>query len=190
MSKKYAPTRETLVQLYEVERLPIAEIIRRTGCTSIHRHMVKYGISRRSTQTRTVPASIEPSTIDCAYAAGFFDGEGTIDIKRPGASSRTTGFTLAIQVAQTKEDPLIWLRERWGGSVRLVKRKKPTWAWHIGSRLAGNFLQDVFPFLMVKKTQAAVAIEFQSRKRNTGRRHIPEAFELECQSRENLLSCR
>jgi hypothetical protein len=189
-SRKHLLSRETLIQLYEIERLPIAEIKRRTGGGSVHRELVRQGIPRRTTRSARFTPTIEFSHADMAYAAGLFDGEGSINIKTPGTSSRTTGFSLVIQVTQTNLAPLLWLQERWGGSVSPIKRRKPTWAWNAGSRLAEKFLLDVLAFLIVKREQAMIAVEFQARRCNTGRRHDPDRLLLEAASRDALHALR
>jgi hypothetical protein len=175
-ARKHHIARETLVQLYEVEHLSIAEIERRTNCGTIHRELVRFGIPRRRTRSVRVAPVVEPTVLDMAYAAGFFDGEGSINIRNPGSSAKSTGCALAIHVAQASEASLIWLQQRWGGGVRLTKRERPIWEWCLGSRSACLFLQDLLPFLIVKREQAVIAIDFQSHKRNTGRRRDPEAI--------------
>jgi predicted transposase len=128
---------------------------------------------------------------DIAYAAGFFDGEGSINIKKPGKTPKSSGHRLVVSVSQSKPAPLEWICERWGGGVRRLRRRhKAAWEWSVGSKLAGAFLQDLLPFLMVKREEAIVAIEFQSRKRNTGKTGCPENHLKDFESREMLHSLR
>jgi hypothetical protein len=189
-ARKNDLSRETLVQLYVVERLSIAEIGRRTGCGTVHRELARLDIPRRGTCKTKILPTVKPTIADKAYAAGFFDGEGSMNIRNPGSTIKNPGYSLTLNVAQSCEAPLIWLSARWGGSVRPMKRPKPVWEWNLGSLSASKFLQDILPFLMVKQEQALVAIEFQSHKKNTGRRRDPESISRERESKEKLQSLR
>jgi hypothetical protein len=172
-SRKHHLSRELLVQLYETERLPIAEIQRRTGCGTIYRELVRFGIPRRQTPAPILSPTIKPTSTDIAYAAGFFDGEGCIIIRKSNRVSGNISYSLGIQVAQVCQSPLLWLQSRWGCHICPVNRPRPTWTWSPSSRAAARFLQDVLPFLIVKHDQAIIAIEFQSHKCNNGRRSDP-----------------
>ena len=101
------------------------------------------------------------SETDMAYAAGFFDGEGTIDIRyrqtHRGAYER---FELRIQVAQIDVEVLTYLQSLWGGIVDQYGGTKCS-RWILVASHAAQFLSDVLPYLRVKRSQAFVAIEFQ-----------------------------
>jgi len=102
------------------------------------------------------------STEDRSYAAAFLDGEGSISIDgQPGGSH---GCRLMIAVANIRPSVLDWLVARWGGSVykRGVREgERPCWQWAIASRGAQRFLEDVFPYLKIKRWQAATALRFR-----------------------------
>lgn len=98
--------------------------------------------------------------IEKAWAAGFFDGEGSILIMNP---SPKTGFRLRISCAQKiHRRPIDKLQSIWGGIIREDSRK--IFTWKASGRQAMEFLQDILPYLnlTVKNEQAAIAIEFQS----------------------------
>jgi hypothetical protein len=113
------------------------------------------------------PMSIVPSTTDKAYAAGFFDGEGFVTIAFMSNKIMTKGtvYTMRVGVGQNEHGPLLWLRERWGGSVRVLKRKTEggnlPYKWDCCARMAAAFLRDVRPFLQVKAARADIALNFQ-----------------------------
>lgn len=117
------------------------------------------------------------------WAAGFFDGEGCVCIIKP--YSHTT-HTLRLQVAQTKIEPLLRLRELWGGNIQAIKRQQLTHAnaylWVAASRLAERPLKEMLPYLLVKREQAQLGLEFIKliRSRNDRRRLSHE----ELQTRE------
>jgi hypothetical protein len=111
---------------------------------------------------------LRPSEADRIYAAGFFDGEGSIVITQP---SRTTS-RLTVHAAQSVAAPLLWLRDRWGGSIRWRPargRRRASGQWQLASRAGLAFLIDVRPWLIVKADQADVAVLFASTRRHPGR---------------------
>lgn len=111
--------------------------------------------------------TIAPTEADKAYAAGFFDGEGFVTIGFMSSKARTRGttYTMRIGAGQNDPTPLLWLRDRWGGSVRALKRKTVAHnvphKWDCCSRMAAAFLRDVRPYLLVKGPRADIAIRFQ-----------------------------
>jgi hypothetical protein len=118
------------------------------------------------------------SDAERAYAAGFFDGEGTIGIVTGGRPAR-----LHLEASQSSPIPLLWLQERWQGSVAPYKpdpkytRRRQAFRWRLGSRAALRFLMDVRPWLMVKGAQADIAIAFQQARTPSGylrSRPLPE----------------
>lgn len=118
----------------------------------------------------TVPP-LSPSVVDCAYAGGFFDGEGHISI----AASDHRRYGLTLSASQLVPGPLEWLQARWGGHLYLnrgpieARRGHPLFYWRASARQALTFLLDVRPFLQVKATQADVAIAWQSARGRQGR---------------------
>lgn len=100
------------------------------------------------------------------WAAGFFDGEGCIQLKRT-AKSRTR--TLYVIIANYDEGAIMKLQERWGGSVN---RRGRAFYWNLTARKALIFLREIQPFLVTQKNIARVkvAIEFQEQKPAPGRK--------------------
>lgn len=186
-ARKHHITKETLESLYVTEGLSVREIEERLKCRTIHRLLVKYKISRRQVnRPRSIPP-VSPTATDKAYAAGFFDGEGSINIRLP---VRRSGYRLVVSVAQTRIAPLEWLCQRWGGKVTPIKRTNPTWSWSLCSQQAGAFLSDVLGFLIVKRAEADIAVAFQKRKRNCGRSATAEDRASDEESRNHLHSLR
>lgn len=105
----------------------------------------------------------DPSDADKAYAAGFFDGEGCVFIQR---RTDRRGHILWVFATQSYPGPLLWLQDRWGGSVRPRKQKgvpsswKPCHEWYVFGSKALRFLRDVVPHLLVKAPQVWLAMEF------------------------------
>ena len=120
------------------------------------------------------------SDIDKAYAAGLFDGEGSIGVSnQQRTGSRSASYHLRCKVAMCDREAAAFLHERWGGSLRLAPPTKAShrrsWIWVVGSKQAGAFLEDILPFLKLERviTKAMIGIEFQGQKRYGGQ-HDPE----------------
>lgn len=97
--------------------------------------------------------------LDMAYAAGFFDGEGTIDIRhRLTHKGKYERFELRLQVPQLNPDVLYWFQERWGGQVS--KPDRYCWRLLVTGLGCERFLCDLLPYLIGKKEQAVLALEF------------------------------
>src|SRR3989304_9522694 len=105
---------------------------------------------------------------ELAYLAGFFDGEGCIRIICVKDRGYLYGnHRLWIQVTNT--NPIImdkfhnlgwYITER----KNLKKHWKRCWVGVLKDNKALDFLQSIFPFLIVKRDEAQLAIDFQLRK--------------------------
>jgi hypothetical protein len=102
------------------------------------------------------------------WAAGLFDGEGTINIRRakPSASSGEVSprFFVEVAISVTHRPTLVRFKDQFGGHVHQVKadmpNRRPIWTWHLVSRKACQFLEFVRPELFIKAAEADVAIAF------------------------------
>lgn len=106
-----------------------------------------------------------PSPVDCAYAAGFFDGEGCVIIDSHKQKGRST-YRLTAVVSQDDPSPLYRLRDTWGGSIRPQKPRpggRVSYQWRLSTRQAARFLQDIQQFALVKAAAIGIALEFSSR---------------------------
>ncbi len=110
--------------------------------------------------------------IDAVYAAGFFDGEGYVDIYNYYSSGKSKSPSFILRVIVTQKDGQImnWLKDRYGGSVMLRpnRGKHYIYNWTAHSRVAEKFLKTIQPFAKLKRPQIDLALEFVSRKKNHG----------------------
>lgn len=124
--------------------------------------------------------------IDTGYVAGLFDGEGSIGIYRIGyiQANRKRGLQLKIVISLTNEEPLILLKSEWGGNIQFDQHQskknpkhRPSFVWNLHQGQAGKFLEDIFPYLIIKRTQAKVAFSFLRtiRSNNDKRRRITDS---------------
>jgi hypothetical protein len=103
-----------------------------------------------------------------AYLAGLFDGEGSVNIfKQSNRKDRINpGYFLEISIGNTHKGVLQWVLENFGGRLtqnaeQYTKRNHPTWRWRASSNEASEVLTIMLPYLVVKKEQALLAVEFQ-----------------------------
>lgn len=100
------------------------------------------------------------------YIAGFFDGEGTVDIRwrmaKAGNGKKYERFEVRVMLCQMVIKPLEMCRGRWGGSIQMQKVPR----WIVTGQQAAKFLRDILPFLIVKKDEAEIAVEFAATMRD------------------------
>lgn len=97
--------------------------------------------------------------ISAQYAAGFFDGEGCVNV----STLRGKPF-IRILVVNTNLEILTKLQQTWGGDVQKNYKSKAHWkqayTWRLQHSACLGFLQDIYPYLVVKKNQAEAAFVF------------------------------
>ena len=97
------------------------------------------------------------------YIAGLFDGEGSIGIYRCYGGR----FVLKTQLVQNiyPESKAVFrlLVQRYGGSASPQHSASGRWKfnWQLGAHKARLFLEDIYPWLRLRKRQAALAIQWQ-----------------------------
>lgn len=103
-----------------------------------------------------------------AWVAGIFDGEGSLTIKRSNRSG-TVHYQLWVTVGMSdrpeNEKALKILQKAFGGNISRIKPKGNrigAVAWTVVSNQALECLKKVIPYLVIKKKQAELLIEFQS----------------------------
>src|SRR5258706_901906 len=98
----------------------------------------------------------EVSMTDAAYWAAFFDGEGSVGIKRSGARGQ-----LVVQFSNLDTATMVEMHEKFGGHPYHVLRPKsgrPIWHYVPSGLPAPKFLRVLLPYLRQKRPQAEVAL--------------------------------
>jgi hypothetical protein len=105
------------------------------------------------------------SVITAEYAAGFFDGEGSVYTAMRYSSKRPCP-TVLVSISNTNKEVLDRLHAQWGGSLtpRTAHAKsnphyKFQHIWTLAPRNAYAFLTAIQPYLIVKKDVVAVALQ-------------------------------
>lgn len=102
--------------------------------------------------------------VDYAYIAGFFDGEGSIGITKRKAGD----YQLLVSIGQANRFPLKWLQFNFGGCLQTTLSNKPhiqtMYRWRVVANDAFEFLTTIYPYLILKKAEAELAIKWQKAK--------------------------
>lgn len=101
-----------------------------------------------------------------AYFAGIIDGEGTISMYYYKKLDR---YYLTFEVYNNCPKMIRWLEDNIGGYSRVVTspskicqiKRKMTYVWRLHNNDSLHVLQTVLPFLVTKKEQCEIAIEFK-----------------------------
>lgn len=108
-----------------------------------------------------------PNGIDLAYFSGFFDGEGCVYLHRKLRGEKQPSYKLQVQIGSTYFPILEWIQNTWGFG-RITKEsyekrtnRKPTWFWVVHGDKALFVIETIFPYLIIKKSDAQVGISFQ-----------------------------
>lgn len=108
------------------------------------------------------------SEANLAWCAGLFDGEGNFGICKHTRTSVT--YSISAQVHLTHEEGLRTFKERIGfGNLRLEKltnpKHKQCYKWYIHGKPAADVARMLLQYLIIKKPQAELMIEFDEKWR-------------------------
>ena len=100
-----------------------------------------------------------------AYAAALLDGEGCISVSQTGASYfQLRYYRLRVEFMMTDRAPLDELAYGWGGVVYICTKKTTTgramYSWAVSGRRAQEFLRDTKKWVVGKREQLELALEF------------------------------
>lgn len=107
--------------------------------------------------------------MDDSYVAGMVDADGSIIISkvRPHGHEVSPSYRLSVQVTNTHKSMLEMLKKKFGGSicnkpltVGSFFTRKSHYNWSVGSKKAVELLKKIQPYLIVKREQAELGIEF------------------------------
>jgi hypothetical protein len=101
------------------------------------------------------------SIADAAYAAGLFDGEGSVYLKktkqikhkRPGKPVHNV-WVVRMEIAMTDKDTIKWCHELFGcghfGERKVKPEYKRQWRWRVSHRDALYVAKILWPYAQVK----------------------------------------
>lgn len=98
--------------------------------------------------------------MEISYFAGLVDGEGCIRL-HPSNKGKYRKYYPRLQVSNTYKPLLDMLVSQYGGAIHGPKRSpirdcptKDCWDWRITGDKARQLLNDLLPFLIIKKQKA------------------------------------
>jgi len=109
------------------------------------------------------------SVEEAAYVAAFIDGEGTISIRKYKRKSIAGGmrYNSVVEMSNTHVGVMQYLRGLIGPARYYIYKKqrdnqKTCYRFIIPSNVQRWLLETIIPYLVIKKRQAEIAIEFLS----------------------------
>lgn len=113
---------------------------------------------RREAQRARVANRPGWPTTDLAWAAGMFEGEGTVTIQ--GSGARGYGRCLA-SLTSTDPEIIAFFQERWSGALTSFRRKpqhRLAQTWTVSGEPMIGFLLDIQPHLRTAAEHEKVAL--------------------------------
>lgn len=101
---------------------------------------------------------------DLAWAAGFFDGEGSVEFRRrkPTPTRNSSEWHLKVRIANTHYPSIVRVHQIFGfGHIQTALREKPrktAYYWCATTKLAETALALIQPYLITKREQVDVAL--------------------------------
>jgi len=109
---------------------------------------------------------IQGRETDIAWAAGFWEGDGSCNIRKAKGNLSPSYFITAYAV-NSNILPLARLQSIFGGKVFKVKlggwAHKPSFRWLTCARQAVLFLKSIKPYLSFKDEEVSLSLDLQSR---------------------------
>jgi len=110
--------------------------------------------------------------LDLAYYAGLVDGEGSIVIYWHGKTKNVQHYRyiLHMNISNNNREIFDPLKAEFGGCVskwpcppELIGKRREHWRFGISQRMCAKFLEQLLPYLRLKRPRAELALEFQRR---------------------------
>ena len=120
---------------------------------------------------------------ETAWAAGYVDGEGCINITK----NTSYGHIVRVTIDSTDNRSLLVLLNLFGGRLngpyeprnKDSYNRKPIWVYSLCGVEAQSALKKMRPYLVIKQEQAELALRFPTYKKGGTRKKLKEGdFEL------------
>ena len=114
------------------------------------------------------------------WIAGFIDGEGCLTISKQVRKNRpSVAWRPSVTVANTNYESLTILKSTYGGTLRFNTGKRSnlktgvkwsdSWSWYCPQSKVVELCNDLLPYLIIKKHNAEILIEFMNHLQTTKR---------------------
>lgn len=114
----------------------------------------------------------KPTEAELGYMAGIIDGEGCIAVTLPGNRKgvpplpglEKRSHEFHVKVAMTDPEAIEPFVKYYGGKIRVAKKDqrystRPLYCWWLYADNAARCLNDLLPYLRIKRAQAEALIE-------------------------------
>lgn len=127
------------------------------------------GVNAEATcESRNAVETVLPDVprIVASYAAGWLDAEGCFSTVRRGLDSFTSRITFGVRDERLQQEFVNWF----GGNPfpSRTKEGKPLFCWRIQALKLDVFLKQIYPFLILKKPQAALIFKLREVFKHSG----------------------
>lgn len=154
--KRKTPT-PILIRLYVEEMLSLKELAKRTGMSkcAIRSRLVRAGVERRSPMARGWAdpkrrPTEHPTVIDIAWAAGVYEGEGSVSYTQSGYGNRMP----FVSITQKDQWLCARLRALFGGTVLQNTKQNGSYDyWRLTGPRGVGFLMTIYKFLSPRRQQ-------------------------------------
>ncbi|MGB9151770.1 MAG: hypothetical protein WCD70_01645 [Alphaproteobacteria bacterium] len=114
-----------------------------------------------------------PTNVECAYAAGLFDGEGSVGIsyRMQSKKSKKQTYSVKASIAMIDEESILWMVSTFGGHYDTTNRTKGgnvVHRWTLHCRKAADFFEAVLPYLKLKRSRAEAGMKLARMSRKRG----------------------
>ena len=114
-----------------------------------------------------------PTREQVIWIAGFFDGEGCVNIERGYGYSSCLRITISNTVKESLNLIKRWLdfgAVKSHNKVKKYKNQKNGWIFVCYETNAKNFLELVYPYLIIKKEQANTGLRYYEYYKSSSKR--------------------
>lgn len=116
-------------------------------------------------QLHISPTLSLPIEAECVWAAGFFEGEGTVTI---GVRKSDETYRLIAIIANTDRPLLELLQGIWGGWLQPAYGERPgrvpAWSWTVAGPRAERFICDIGPHIRSERRLAKLKLAMRFRR--------------------------
>lgn len=130
---------------------------------------------------------------DIGWVAGIFDGEGCVHVSK-ATTPYGVQYQLKLSVSNTDPGMICRLVRLLGGNFRPEKQKgnrKEVYKWYIQGRGAIRVIKLMLPYLVTRKEQAEVALEFERTYQRDSWGKVPEEYvEARSEIRHRLMEMK
>ena len=141
--------------------------------------IVLEGVETRREPSVEIKDKNMSSTHDVAWAAGFFDGEGYVNIQKR-SHPKYIGYYLRIGINHVAIEPLREIKRLFGGTVvscnpyKNFGNRKIRHRWVTSTSNAAIALRMMMPYFRNKNAVAGVALDFQKTIQCVSKVKIPD----------------